>query len=141
MKYFFQTIWWNPYFTVVSLCKTEKCPWYTFWDISWNIKILKIDFQNFLYHERLYYWICFRDWLTLLLSMASTKVSKKMWALRESKQSGFHILRSSRLELFFKKGSWKRDSGTGIFLRTHFYRTPLAAASVFYITKFEGYWR
>ena len=51
----------------------KKCPWYTFWSISWNIKILKIEFQNFLYRERLSYWICFHA-LIILLSMTSAKI-------------------------------------------------------------------
>ena len=42
--------------------------------LSWKMKILKIDFQNFLYRERLFYWICFYAWLILLLSMTSAKI-------------------------------------------------------------------
>ena len=52
VKYFFQSISWNTYFTKTA----EKYSWYTFWSTSWNTKI---DFQNFLYRERLSYWICF----------------------------------------------------------------------------------
>ena len=58
---------------------TEKCSWYPFWSLTWNMKILKIDFQNFLYHERLFYWICFYAWLLLLLSMMSKGKFKGKW--------------------------------------------------------------
>ena len=51
-----------------------KHSWYTFSGLSWNKKILKIDFQNFVYCERLSYWICFHAWLILLLSMTSAKI-------------------------------------------------------------------
>ena len=56
---------------------TEKCS--PFWSLTWNMKILKIDFQNFLYHERLFYWICFYAWLLFLLSMMSTGKFKGKW--------------------------------------------------------------
>ena len=49
----------------------EKCSWYPFWSLTWDMKILKINFQKRFYHKRLFYWICFYDWLIFLLSMIS----------------------------------------------------------------------
>ena len=59
VKYFFQSISWNTYFTIVSLCKLPRTVHETLFEVfhglSWNTKILKIDFQNFLYRERLWF--------------------------------------------------------------------------------------
>ena len=46
----------------------DKCSWYTFWSLSWNLKIVKIDLRNFLYRERLLCWFFFYAWLILLES-------------------------------------------------------------------------
>ena len=46
----------------------DKCSWYTFWSLSWNLKIVKIDLRNFLYRERLLSWFFFHAWLILLES-------------------------------------------------------------------------
>ena len=69
-KHFMKYVFYNSFHRV----NCREYPWYTFWDNSWNIKILKIDFQNFLYRERLSYWICFHAWLIILLSMTSSKI-------------------------------------------------------------------
>ena len=39
---------------------TEYLRWllvYTLWRILWNMEIQKIDFHNFIYRERLFFWI------------------------------------------------------------------------------------
>ena len=46
----------NTYFTIVPLCKLPRNVWYTFYSLSWNMKILDFNFQNFPVCERLFYW-------------------------------------------------------------------------------------
>ena len=62
----------RPGYTVKYFFQSISCN--IFWSLSWNKKILKTDFQNFLYRERLSYWICFHVWLSLFLSMTSAKI-------------------------------------------------------------------
>ena len=84
MKYFFQTISWNAYLTIVSLCKLPR----NVHDILFET-FHETDFQNFLYHERLYYWICFHDWLTLCCQWRLQRFKRKCKYYVKSKQSGF----------------------------------------------------
>ena len=82
MKYFFQTISWNAYFTIVPLCNLPRnvhdILFETFHQIE---KFWKSIFRIFsIMKEKIelnYYWICFHAWLTLLLSVASQKFKRK----------------------------------------------------------------
>ena len=60
------------------------------------MKILKISFQNFLYHERLYYWICFYAWLTLCYQ----------WRLQKFKRENCKQPGKIRYCILVKKFSW-----------------------------------
>ena len=91
-KYFFQSISCiSRKFNCVNYRKTYI---YTFCSLLWNLKTLKIDFQNFLVREKVFYRICFHAWLILLLSITSAKIKRKMQLNR---------LQTANIKLFFQK--------------------------------------
>ena len=110
VKYFFVIDSMNYEFRDSFIAQTtDKCSWYTFCSLSWNIKILKIDFQNFLVRKRLFHWICDHTWLILLLTITSAKIKRKMQLklLVTTSNKWFIVLHSKklkdRLEYYFSE--------------------------------------
>ena len=139
MKYFFQTISWNAYFTIASLCKLRRNVHDILFETFMKCKNSENRFSEFSL-----------SWKTLLLNLFPCLINPFVsnGVYKSLKENVSITLKASEVVLAFweavvqrcsvKKVLKKKDPGTGVFL---FYRTPLVAAFVFYITKFEGYWR